>query len=204
MFDEHQAKIEYQTSILDILKGLYPDPVDWPKYPFAILNELKEKFSDLQTTVAKYRLHLTLDEQANLDKVWLNFHNASSHYPGGNIPGPFFSHYSGNGAMPEPKQLFKKNVAALIDGKFQDLEESNQFNELMKLPASARKDEMRNDIHILALEKIVKLIPFTKGSLANELSKQDKYKGITKENIETITRVTWRVEKIAKKSNPLK
>jgi hypothetical protein len=54
MFDKHQAKIEYQTSILDILKGLYPDPVNWPKYPFAILNELKEKFSDLQTTVAKY------------------------------------------------------------------------------------------------------------------------------------------------------
>jgi len=60
-------------------------------------------------------------------------------------------------------------------------------------PATARQEEIQKDMVALVKDKQKqKPVPkFTKQSLANELSKKEKYEGVSEKNIERLTRVTW-------------
>lgn len=53
------------------LADVYPTPVNWPP---DIEVYLKEHFSNLQSAIGSFRLHLSEKERASFDSVWLKYY----------------------------------------------------------------------------------------------------------------------------------
>lgn len=61
------AQQTFSDSVHDILSGMYPEPIDWPKNSWDVL---QNKMPELQTAVGKLKFHLRPAEIASIDAAW--------------------------------------------------------------------------------------------------------------------------------------
>lgn len=99
--DKPNARIEFQQSVIDILKGLYPVPTDWTGN-YGHVSVLKYRYADLQVAVHKYRAVLNPVEQSALDRAWLDYSEFALDER--------VTVYYGN-----PQALFKRYIQALLN-----------------------------------------------------------------------------------------
>ncbi len=67
------SSINFRTSILILLRGLYPNPVSFPTTLEGIDIRLREIFIPLKGEVAKFKLALPKRNHKAFDKAWFNY-----------------------------------------------------------------------------------------------------------------------------------
>lgn len=98
---------KYRSALLNTLKGLYPDPTDWPE---DVDGKLRSIFPELQTAIEKFRPFLPWYRQVILDRAWFRYRCAT----GRKIDVQCYHHYMSFGGQPDPKETFRNNVNKLL------------------------------------------------------------------------------------------
>jgi hypothetical protein len=103
------------------LRGLYPQPTDWPKGS-GIEHQLKKVFPELQRAVATFRPYVPDKDKASFDGAWRNYHCATKrdvddqcylHYL--NMTTTTLNEFGGETVIPnDGKANFKRNVDRLL------------------------------------------------------------------------------------------
>ncbi len=57
----------FYDSVHETLKGMYPEPINWPKNSRQVL---QEKMPDINTAITKLKFHLNSDEITCIDAAW--------------------------------------------------------------------------------------------------------------------------------------
>jgi hypothetical protein len=60
----------YRAAVLEALRGLYPEPLDWPSDPTDIVYVLEERFGALQAAAAAFRPYLPWWRRWQFDQAW--------------------------------------------------------------------------------------------------------------------------------------
>lgn len=67
------ASAAFRSAVLESLRGLYPEPVDWPPRRAEIINTLERRFSALQSAVEAYRPYLPLFRRWRFERAWARY-----------------------------------------------------------------------------------------------------------------------------------
>lgn len=67
------ASAVFRNAVLEALRGLYPEPVDWPPKRVEIINTLERRFSALQSAVEAYRPYLPLFRRWRFERAWARY-----------------------------------------------------------------------------------------------------------------------------------
>lgn len=114
----------YRAAVLEALRGLYPEPLEWPASPFAIVQALEPRFTQMQVAGAAFRPYLRLFMRWQFDRAWNVFRHGDGrrssdrgnfwHYVPG-PPGTARRGWLGTSAAPQDAQrMFRKNVDRLL------------------------------------------------------------------------------------------
>jgi hypothetical protein len=104
------ASTKFHSSVLEILMGLYPVPINWPKNGVGIDPILRDAFPRLQIAVAEFRPHIPLFRRKKYDNCWFRYRCST----GREIDQQCYLHYMDFNDQPDPKITFKQNVDALL------------------------------------------------------------------------------------------
>lgn len=61
------AEQAFSDSVNEILEGMYPEPVNWPKNSWQVL---QDKMPQMQCAIAKLKFHLSVAEINRIDTAW--------------------------------------------------------------------------------------------------------------------------------------
>lgn len=104
------AATEFQRIVLDELKGLYPIATKWPS---DINGRLRAVFDTLQAAVASFRPFVPWWRKRAFDKAWDNYRvGVGGRY---DVDAQVYHQYMAFSGMPDPKQVFRQNVAGLLE-----------------------------------------------------------------------------------------
>lgn len=105
-----KASIKFREKILEIFKGLYLNPVDWPENSALIVNILTDIFPELDSAVAEFRPFIPFYKRWLFDKAWFRYRCST----GRKIDTQCYHHYINFDSNPEYKDIFHKNVSKLL------------------------------------------------------------------------------------------
>lgn len=116
----NDAAAEFRSAVLRELRGLYPQPVEWPKAT-GIEHRLRRVFPTLQEAVTVFRAYVPEGDRPGFDRAWLYYHTSTkreidqdyTHYMNfgsatGNELGGWFKHKQ------DGKANFRRNVDRLL------------------------------------------------------------------------------------------
>ncbi len=110
----------YRAALLEALRGLYPEPLEWPPDALEIVNVLESRFAPMQAAGAAFRPYLRWFRRWQFDRAWNIFRHGRGrrradrrnfwHY----VPGPpGAAPQAWHGTSTEAKEAqraFRKNV----------------------------------------------------------------------------------------------
>lgn len=114
----------YRAALLEALRGLYPEPLEWPPNPLEIVTLLEARFAPMQAAGAAFRPYLRFFRRWQFDRAWNVFRhgrggrnserqNFRQYLPG--PPGATPRRWSGMSApLPDVQAAFRKNVGRLL------------------------------------------------------------------------------------------
>ena len=109
------AADKFRDVILKELEGLYPIPSNWPTNAFHIGKVLTDKFGIISSAVESFRPHVPFYKRTSFDRAWFRYYNAYADEPAYNRKKEqSYDHYMDFQDNPNPKETFRKNVAALL------------------------------------------------------------------------------------------
>lgn len=114
----------YRAAVLEALRGLYPEPLDWPLNPLDIVAVLEGRFAQMQAAGAAFRPYLRWVRRWQFDRAWNRFHHGRGgrrserhnfwHY----VPGPpgtaARAWVGANAPLQDAQAVFRKNVDRLL------------------------------------------------------------------------------------------
>ena len=120
------ASIKFHKAILNELKDIYPNPVNWPKNTLNIKHILESKFINLQVAIEEFRGALPWYKIKGFDKAWLCYHCSPNYRKDKNCQE--YSHYipckstsivngkqiTDETTLESCKEAFKHNVDTLL------------------------------------------------------------------------------------------
>lgn len=112
----------YRAALLEALRGLYPEPLDWPGNAMDIVNILESRFAPMQAAGAGFRPYLPWLRRWQFDWAWNVFRHGHGrrrsdrqnfwHYVPG-PPGAAPQAWHGT-AIQEVQRAFRKNVGRIL------------------------------------------------------------------------------------------
>lgn len=115
----------FRASILEVLRGLYPEPVEWPVNPSDIVHALDGRFAGLQAAGAAFRPYLPLWRRWMFDRAWVAYRLGRARRRGDRrpyaqyVPDPRAALSPGWPGAREPlaqvQAAFRRNVARLLE-----------------------------------------------------------------------------------------
>jgi hypothetical protein len=108
------ACVKFRSTVLDILIGLYPDPVNWPNDGNAINRTLQAAFPALQIAVAEFRKSLPIWHRHQFDLAWLIYQYGSDGTDKGKHYYQYMRFGSPDTTIPDSKFTFHANVTRLL------------------------------------------------------------------------------------------
>jgi hypothetical protein len=67
------ACTKFRNAVLEALRGLYPQPLNWPSNPMTIREVLHDRFPALQHAVKEFSAHLPPKRRLELDSAWRKY-----------------------------------------------------------------------------------------------------------------------------------
>lgn len=114
----------YRAALLEALRGLYPEPLDWPAEAPDIVSVLESRFAPMQAAGAAFRPYLSWFARWQFDRAWNIFrhgrgrrssgrHNFWQYVPG--PPGAAPQAWPGTGTpLQQAQGAFRKNVDRIL------------------------------------------------------------------------------------------
>jgi hypothetical protein len=104
---KRNAATKFRAAFLTALSGLYPLPTNWPD---DINRFLRGVFPTLQSAVAEFRPFVPFWRRRAFDRAWFKYRCGT----GRQIDLQNYLHYIEFGSNPNAKEIFRRNVAALL------------------------------------------------------------------------------------------
>ena len=103
------ARQIFHDTVHEILTGLYPDPVNWPRNSWQFLQDCMPQ---LQTAIGKLRFHLSVAENNRLSDAWKKYREFCQKINDANIMAR-----PNNPTTPsiDQKAVFKRHVDTLLE-----------------------------------------------------------------------------------------